>query len=548
MSVDPFTDWCATRVKAFLKELGWRFVEAGDTKPYYYDKATKKSQWQKPKELVDFEKTLTRDSFLEQTNSIIESSKEQLEAVLCQKDSVLEPDIINIVTKLTNNHNVSTQSIATSLSKSYVGYPQMIIATMQCIKLAKLLRIKSEIPVSFGLPFNDTLAAGKVQHISSDSHNEETLVPMLVELVAERFNRTAADKLLTPNGGNNELPIIPDYVDRMVQDPVYNQTIQELFLQHRNSTLLEACCTGAYIVRQSEGSSSSAFSAPAGANATTVGVLHRKIKLTQTEQVFADSNAFQKAKKLLQDGLSSISHCSHVAAAESAGESAKAQAEEHIVHTYTRIATDIAQLLETTSSETVKLFALQIIQSALRSLSCTKTGESSSSETAAVLTLSTNAVHTVNSTTDIDAPQTLGKRTHNSVDHAGDETEKEKDGIVEGCDGCGEDRDEQHPSKKAKLSNGSSPCVLTSAISSIGPADDVLVAAKFRDDLTLLRHQVQSCDISININTTIGHLSENDANIVTETEVALRSVLEQILEHQVITKELFSSLVDTLTR
>ena len=288
---DDFADWKLKECDSFLKTTNWRSTTMENGKLYYYDKVTKKSQWNKPEELVKFENTLTLEKFKTSISketadsmSIVESeslndkkdeiqlqddvklqeqpakqelTKEQLESILDSKDSILEPNIISIAKKLLQK-DTSPATVVEKLSNSYTGYPLMIKIILDCIKLGKILEITQNQHNTSKLHSNfvNTTAHAKIETIASNTYNDELLVPILSDLISNRFNRKTADHLIsnTNNTTNNQnLPVIPVYIHNLIKDKKFKEILQDLYQINEHSVLLKACCTGAYLVDTEEG-------------------------------------------------------------------------------------------------------------------------------------------------------------------------------------------------------------------------------------------------------------------------------------------------------
>ena len=285
---DNFADWKLKECDSFLKTTNWRSTTMENGKLYYYDKVTKKSQWNKPEELVKFEYTLTLEKFktsiskeTEDSMSVVESeslndkkdeiqlqddiklqelpvkqelTKEQLESILDSKDSILEPNIISIAKKLLQK-DTSPATVVEKLSNSYTGYPLMIKIILDCIKLGKILEITQNQHNTSKLHSNfvNTTAHAKIETIASNTYNDELLVPILSDLISNRFNRKTADHLITNTNNNQNLPVIPVYVHNLIKDKKFKEILQDLYQINEHSVLLKACCTGAYLVDTEEG-------------------------------------------------------------------------------------------------------------------------------------------------------------------------------------------------------------------------------------------------------------------------------------------------------
>jgi hypothetical protein len=291
-------------VNNFLKGTVWRRA-VQDGKEYYYDKQAKKSHWKKPAELIAFEATRTRDVYLQtlansaaSTEVVAEKvsdvapvepavpakvwSKKELEGVLAGKDSILEHNIIDVAQQLIRKHNVPPSKVINTLSESYTGYPAMIQITLECLKLANILAVQSQSKREGNI--GSSSVAAKIAHYNSDAYSEEVMLPLLAELIAQRFNRRAADALLALNPpGADGLPVLPEFVHKMMQDPVLSSALRDLYQGNEHSALLKACCSGKYNVQTSEGVVSSTA---VGTRAADNTEQDRKTMLA--EGVFAD--------------------------------------------------------------------------------------------------------------------------------------------------------------------------------------------------------------------------------------------------------------------
>jgi hypothetical protein len=315
MADDGYSEWLTAEVNNFLKGTVWRRA-VQDGKEYYYDKQAKKSHWKKPAELAAFEATRTREVYLKtvqkgSSNDEVAKkenreaapvepaapakvwSKEELESVLAGKDSILERNIVEVAQQLIRKHNVPPATVIKSLSDSYTGYPAMIQITVQCLKLANILTVQAQSQKEGNI--GSSSVAAKIAHFKSDAYSEEVILPLLAELISQRFNRKAADALVALNPpGADGLPVLPEYVHKMMQDPVLSAALRDLYQVNEHSVLLRACCSGKYNVQTSEGVVSSS-----AVGARTAESAEQDLKLMAAEGVLADCRKFGVVRDLV---------------------------------------------------------------------------------------------------------------------------------------------------------------------------------------------------------------------------------------------------------
>lgn len=337
MGPDDFTQWKAAELKSFLKGTVWRVGTNEKGVDYYYDKVKKKSQWVKPEEIAEFEASLTYELFLihqeavgqpvtsddaELTGNstaaaevatvdgkvrattppaaatatvvaetapmkqpVIEKvyTREELVAILDSKDCILEPHIVARCRQLIKEHKEPSTVIMDKLISNYSGYPMMAAAILEWIKYAKVLEVfqnNKNLVNGNSTDFPNTTAGASIGHYSSGDCNGEIIAPLLADLISQRFNRKLADSLVNANKGSNGangVPEVPAFLHEMVQSPTFNTTLQDLYHDNQNSTLLKACCSGTYTVAHSE------------QEGQTVGGLGSAVRaLTKAEVVRAD--------------------------------------------------------------------------------------------------------------------------------------------------------------------------------------------------------------------------------------------------------------------
>ena len=275
MDSPEYQKWKDAELQLYLKGTPWKVYQTDKGKPYYYQKVTKVTQWTKPEDIKAFEDTLTIEQFkksLKPQQSIASPvvqpkvvkvlSKEELELLLERRDSILEPKAADTAKALQEQHNVSKEEIVDKLVSNYSGYPAMTRMLVEWIKLANILQETTPANAS---SYRTTTASNmvlsgsakaKVEYFGSDAFGDEVIAPYLSELVKLRFNKKAADALVNPpessaarnTDSNNSLPlpVLPNYVHTLAQNPAYKEAFQELYKVQEQSTLLKAICTGAY--------------------------------------------------------------------------------------------------------------------------------------------------------------------------------------------------------------------------------------------------------------------------------------------------------------
>lgn len=282
-SVDEkkYQQWMDDQVAQFLKGTIWKCGTDNSGRKFYYDKVAKKSQWKAPPEVLEFEKTLSRDRYLTTTSIPVgPKTKEELLSILNSKDSILDPDIVAVSKSLINDHQVSAVEVKAKLTDNYVGYPSMIKIALQINRLTSLLEAEQR-QASTSRYTSASTTAQRIAHIQSDAFFEEQLMPTLAELVSQRFNRRLADGLVGPPSEVGGLPVLPEYVHRMAQHPSLRQTLLELYQTHQQSTFLRACCTGEYTVQAAEDGPESVTTS----GAVTAAPVEAAKALTQAGQV-----------------------------------------------------------------------------------------------------------------------------------------------------------------------------------------------------------------------------------------------------------------------
>jgi hypothetical protein len=241
-----YEEWVQDQTAQFLKGTVWKCGTDNSGRKFYYDKVAKKSQWKAPAEVLEFEKTLTRDSY----SSVRPKSTEELLSVLGAKDSILEAGIVAVSKQLINNHGVPAADVKSMLVDNYVGYPSMIKIALEISRLTSLLEAGQR-QASSSRYTSTSSTAQRIQHIESSAYLEEQLLPLLSDQVSKLYNRKLADELVKYSA-EEDLPVLPTYVHAMVQNPTIRQTLVDLYQVNEHSAFLKACCTGAYSVDTSE--------------------------------------------------------------------------------------------------------------------------------------------------------------------------------------------------------------------------------------------------------------------------------------------------------
>jgi hypothetical protein len=241
-----YEEWVQDQTAQFLKGTVWKCGTDNSGRKFYYDKVAKKSQWKAPAEVLEFEKTLSRDSY----SSVRPKSTEELLSVLGAKDSILEAGIVAVSKQLINNHGVPAADVKSMLVDNYVGYPSMIKIALEVSRLTSLLEAGQR-QASSSRYTSASSTAQRIQHIESSAYLEEQLLPLLSDQVSKLYNRKLADELVKYSA-EEDLPVLPTYVHAMVQNPTIRQTFVDLYQVNEHSAFLKACCTGAYSVDTSE--------------------------------------------------------------------------------------------------------------------------------------------------------------------------------------------------------------------------------------------------------------------------------------------------------
>jgi hypothetical protein len=289
-----FEEWVQDQTAQFLKGTVWKCGTDNSGRKFYYDKVAKKSQWKAPAEVLEFEKTLTRDLY----SSVRPKPKEELLSVLGAKDSILEADIVAVSKQLINNHGVPAADVKSMLVDNYVGYPSMIKIALEICRLTSLL--EAEQRQSSSRYTSSSSTAQRIQHIESSAYLEEQLLPLLSDQVSKLYNRKLADELVKYSA-EEDLPMLPTYVHAMVQNPTIRQTLVDLYQVNEHSAFLKACCTGAYSVDTSE-SATRDDSQPAPAlKATTTTETGGLADFA--ERVCLEARQFVRVKELLSTSL-----------------------------------------------------------------------------------------------------------------------------------------------------------------------------------------------------------------------------------------------------
>jgi len=263
-------------LKDFMKGTVWRAASQEGGKTYYYSKETKKTQWAKPREIAEFEQTLTQEKYEstskiaigtlstagvkrerevqdvhsdghrirasnhKETENLRSPSRNELLEIVRGKDSLLEENIEGVVDKLLLKYDVSEEDILYDLQANYVGFAQLSLLLIDWIRCAE------ECP-AVSTAASNTVDASSVEGSNGlsvveplpalDSYGESKLASTLADMLKQRFHKASADALMEGDNKNQ----LPKYVNDMMADPLFRQVILELRVQHPHSELLKAC-------------------------------------------------------------------------------------------------------------------------------------------------------------------------------------------------------------------------------------------------------------------------------------------------------------------
>ncbi len=315
MDSPEFQKWRDAELQLYLKGTPWKVYQTDKGKPYYYQKLTKVTQWTKPEDIKLFENTLTIEQFkksLKPQQSIVSPvvqpkvvktlSKEELEQLLERRDSILEPKATATAKALHDEHNVSKEQIVDKLVNNYTGYPAMTRMLVEWIKLANILQ-EATPANSFGNTITGSnmvlsgSAKAKVEYFGSDAFGDEVVAPYLSELIKLRFNKKAADALVTTpdasdSNTSSSLPVLPSYIHTLAQNPAYKEAFQELYKVQEQSTLLKAICTGAYTTTSSDVNASAKHNITDGAISPEQMFAALCVEVDQFDQISTLVNTF----------------------------------------------------------------------------------------------------------------------------------------------------------------------------------------------------------------------------------------------------------------
>lgn len=230
---------------------------------YYYNRESKVTKWDKPAELLEFERRLDEvtsnqllkkkkrrveteervsvENTVEATAEVQKSQTLAVEApseeerdfllnLLLQTDFVLEDSADEIMTKLIETHKQDRKSIVSRLTGSYTGLPRMAQDVAEWIFLADCMssaHTDEEVNAAVNSP---------ITSIEHDTFIEDVISSHLNALARKSFDKTLADELIT----HTTKP--PSWLYNMMDDSTWRRLLLELLDAEKGySPLLYFC-------------------------------------------------------------------------------------------------------------------------------------------------------------------------------------------------------------------------------------------------------------------------------------------------------------------
>lgn len=145
---------------------------------------------------------------------------DNLQDVLNQKDSILEPIVIDTSKTLINDFMIPPKDIVKSLVMNYVGYPKMIEILINLLKTSEIL-----IDDSVGMNID-------VQSERKQKEIDNFLLKFLSEMIEKNFDSKKLDSLLEKEDFN---------LDLLLKEPVFLTSINNLSKKYKDSLFLSKC-------------------------------------------------------------------------------------------------------------------------------------------------------------------------------------------------------------------------------------------------------------------------------------------------------------------
>ena len=364
---NSFDVWKEQELKAYLSTTKWRLGnDPSKKRRYYYDKIEKKSQWDKPKEIIDFEGKLIEkyniyikqiddhdggdvsgigerdrshndqhldikqvtnhhvidhnkadssiDSIIQNddmpivaveivqsnvseettfhsddnlyhlannndnvyhssqatatttdsssTTSIVTSYHKTIPtyneciSIVNEDDSILNPSIIDICEILVENYHLSFNDVVDMLVKSYKGYPSMIAAVIECIKLAMILKDASPAELDQYVATTSTSATTSTNAITS------TITSTTSSSIPQPSSASTAITTITDKDNSNSNSIVNSMREHV--------TVAEIAVDdRRNSEAIASSSSSSSTTTATTSATTSSLTTTATTSATT---------------------------------------------------------------------------------------------------------------------------------------------------------------------------------------------------------------------------------------------------------------------------------------
>jgi hypothetical protein len=176
-----------------------------------------------------------------------ENDMKRIEAVLAQKDAIMEPDVAQQVKALVQTHKQPPATVVRSLVGTYTGYAQMSRIVLEWIALAEELSepqatTKKQGDISFKSEIAHVVERGAVDEKSAISAHppllpaqEETVVALVAQLIRQRFNRSLVDELVL------QFRATPLWLAELMRDDTFRVVLMDLHIANPSSSFLGLC-------------------------------------------------------------------------------------------------------------------------------------------------------------------------------------------------------------------------------------------------------------------------------------------------------------------
>jgi len=228
----------------------WRAaLDVKKQKIYYFNNATKATQWDRPADIFELlkefdamkqpppqqQETITQNdkedtSALDEENdffSKIQREEEQIKllAALDQKDSILAKDTIPNAKKLVKEYGTHPLQVVEKLYGSYHGYPHM------CKLMADWSTYADRLATGSGNTNQNT----ELSDSYMDNQIEKKFLEGVSVLGKRRFSKLAADEILAKYQSN------PEWLPLLLQDETMSQMLLDLYKLYPDSSFLAIC-------------------------------------------------------------------------------------------------------------------------------------------------------------------------------------------------------------------------------------------------------------------------------------------------------------------